>query len=183
MAPARSADPCTLPVARGGSNTSSTVSTVGSGAVAVRAEQPIARTVTAVAMKGMVGADRTASGDTVLTHMPTFERRVLRGRWSLAVQESSDDAFVAKDSSDTGDEYHDVEWIFARQLFLGAAGERYLARLRDRKPDWQPTATLTSRHRRALMTMHADKTSAILTYEVYVFNRRPFLPMLARLRR
>ena len=171
MAPGSSTDPRALPIALEGPSTSSTAPTLGSGAATMRAEQPTDLMVTAVAMKGMVAADRTASGDTVLTHMHTFERHVLRGEWSLVVQENSPNVFVAKDGSVACDEYHDVEDLFARQLFQDENGERYLVRIRDGAPDWQPMATLMSRHRRARMTMHIDNTSASLAFDVYVFNR------------
>ena len=178
MAPGSSTDPRALPIALEGPSTSSTAPTLGSGAATMRAEQPTDLMVTAVAMKGMVAADRTASGDTVLTHMHTFERHVLRGEWSLVVQENSPNVFVAKDGSVACDEYHDVEDLFARQLFQDENGERYLVRIRDGAPDWQPMATLMSRHRRARMTMHIDNTSASLAFDVYVFNR----PRLANAR-
>ena len=62
-------------------------------------------------MKGMVAADMTMDGDTVLTHLETFERHVLRGRWSLVTSDDSDHVFVAKDGSDDVNEFHDVEDI------------------------------------------------------------------------
>jgi hypothetical protein len=166
MAPENSTDPRALPIALEGPSTSSAAPTLGSGAATMRAEQPTGRTVAAAATKGMVTAGRTASGDTVLAHMQTFERHVLRGVSSLVVHENCANVFASKDSSVAGDERHDVEDLFGRQLFQDEVGGRYLARIRDGQPCWQAMATLMSRHRRARMTMHVDSTSASSAFGV-----------------
>ena len=122
-------------------------------------------------MKGMVAADMTMDGDTVLTRLETFERHVLRGRWSLVTSDDSDHVFVAKDGSDDVSEFHDVEDIFARQLFEDDEGQRYLLRLRDAVRNPQPMAALMSRHRVGRITLHVGTTSASVCFQVYVFIR------------
>ena len=138
---------------------------------AVSSEQPAPLTVTAVAMKGMVAADMTMGGDTVLAHLETFERHVLRGRWSLVTSDDSDHVFVAKDGSDEVNEPHDVEGVFARQLFEDDEGQRYQFRLRDAVQNPQPMAALMSRRRVGRTTLHVGTTSASVCFQVCVFIR------------